>query len=65
MLEDGELQEGLGGSMRDSTSATKSTEVFKSFLFRREEIDSKEVMKVSIYCYLQSFYQFHPLEIMA
>lgn len=45
MLKHGELQEGLGGSMRESNSATKSTEDFKTFLFRREEVDSKEVMK--------------------
>lgn len=51
--------------MGDSISATESTEGFKSFPFRREEVDSKEVMKISIYCCLQSFYQFHPLESMA
>ena len=56
MLKDGDLQEGLGSSMRNSISATESTEDFKSFLFRREEVDSKEVMKVNIYCCLQSFY---------
>jgi len=56
MLKHEELQEGLRDSMRNSISATESTGDFKSFLFRREEVDSKEVMKVNTYYCLQSFY---------
>lgn len=38
--------EGLRSSMRNNTRATKSTNDFKSFLFRKEEVDNKEATKI-------------------